>query len=364
MRARCSRVLSCADPAAAPLFARLAMFAFASALVVAPAKAQVVVPAGPVSVAVGVVGDAVLWPRRSPTWLSANIDSSSLRQNISFGDPALVNAVRQLAPLVLRVGGSASNALTYSTANEPCGTSFCQPRWLALLQFVNATGAELLFCFGSVHRLANGTWNSSGVPQMLSAAVANGFGPTLQTAKWQTGNEIGGNGTLRATDFYVIQRYSQSFGVSDELIGPSVSTANSFRADFLAAMGNGSALSYFSFHNYVMDKGTQCNLTWFLNLPKTTATYISAIAQQRAVTSIYAPGIRLSQEEMASAPQSGCPGLSNTFAAGFVYVASLVQLALSGADLVGRQDIFGYSFVGQPSYYSLLGPPGRSVGIL
>jgi hypothetical protein len=108
----------------------------------------------------------------------------------------------------------------------------------------------------------------------------------------------------------------------------------------------------------VLSTSTQCNVTWFLNMPISITTYRNSPSRQRIVTDVYAPGIKLYLEETASAPLGGCVGISATFAAGFLFSSGLILLSLYGVDMVGRQNIFGYSFVGTGSQYQLMGPPG------
>lgn len=54
------------------------------------------------------------------SFLSVNIDTASLDANIDLNDPVLINLIKQLGDVWLRVGGTSSNDLIYEP-NGPAG---------------------------------------------------------------------------------------------------------------------------------------------------------------------------------------------------------------------------------------------------
>jgi hypothetical protein len=71
-------------------------------------------------------------------------------------------------------------------------------------------------------------------------------------------------------------------------------------------------------------------------------------------------GIELILGETASAGTGGCSALSNSFAAGFWWVHTLGEVASLQYDQIYRQNLVGWSGIGDMSHYTLAGDPGWS----
>jgi heparanase 1 len=75
-------------------------------------------------------------------------------------------------------------------------------------------------------------------------------------------------------------------------------------------------------------------------------------------TQFMAPTTGIMIEETASTVIGGCVNASDRFIDGFYWVTVLCIAAARGAAQINRQDLAGWSFLGRPSHYELVGPPG------
>ena len=78
----------------------------------------------------------------------------------------------------------------------------------------------------------------------------------------------------------------------------------------------------------------------------------------RTAQLVAAPNAKIVLGETATTGDAGCPGLSNSFAAGFYWVDQLGRVAENGYWQVYRQDLVGFSGMNEGSSYALAGDPG------
>ena len=164
-------------------------------------------------------------------------------------------------------------------------------------------------------------------------------------------------------------------------------------ADFAEHVGG--ALDGVTVHAYPLPYAPACNLTNYLNKVLMLGIAIAAEEWKVLAEPLLNSGVPLIQGETATSAHGGCPGLSNTFVAGFTYMLELGSLgevccrrallpfllhslfslpptthllsspALQlGVAQVNRQDLAGWSSESGPSYYAMLGHPGWSSGPL
>eukprot|EP00937_MAST-01D_sp_MAST-1D-sp2_P008214 g8214.t1 len=85
---------------------------------------------------------------------SFTVDVCALKQGLNFSDPLLVALARNLAPAVLRIGGTDQNSFAYDMSDHApmapcaCGHKTCTMTadyWAAIARFINSTGLQLLF---------------------------------------------------------------------------------------------------------------------------------------------------------------------------------------------------------------------------
>jgi nucleoside-diphosphate kinase len=101
--------------------------------------------------------------------------------------------VARLAPVLLRIGGTASNGIEWSDGGVlPCGsgrgvTAVSAACFDTVLDFLNATGARLLFDFGGARATGSAAWNTSSADALMAHVAARGAGALIGGC--QIGNE-------------------------------------------------------------------------------------------------------------------------------------------------------------------------------
>ena len=105
-------------------------------------------------------------------------------------------------------------------------------------------------------------------------------------------------------------------------------------------------------------RGDQCDLQSFLNPRLWTEHLVPTFKAWKAIQEAASPESKLVLSETATAADGGCPGLSNSFAAGFYFVDVLGMAGEMGFHQVYRQDLVGFSGVNGGSSYPLAGEPG------
>ena len=101
-------------------------------------------------------------------------------------------------------------------------------------------------------------------------------------------------------------------------------------------------------------KQTNCFVADFLNRSKYRESVLPAVIKWQQMARELAPKASFILSETASAADGGCPGLSNTFLAGFYFIDILGEMASLGVHQVFRQDWVGFSGLGGGSSYALL----------
>jgi len=303
----------------------------------------------------------------SREYISVNIDSSSLAKGFDFLDPVLTNLVARLAPVLLRIGGTASNGLGWSAAGAlPCGSErgafvVSAACFDTVLAYLTATGARLLFDFGAARAAGSAAWNSSAADALMAHVAARGAGALV--GAWQIGNEDPGvaSGAQLGADFLTLKRLAAAHGLPDAVIGPSAGgTPAAWMADFCnATFGE---LAMWSAHTY---GGVDC-------ADATGASFVARRTYYGFVDQLHgyveakarwlANSTGLLVEETASAAIGGCVNASDRFIDGFYWLTVMGLPAEYGVTQVNRQDVAGWSFLGLESHYALAGPPGWTRG--
>ena len=173
----------------------------------------------------------------SASYVSVNIDTASLGLGFDFSDPVLHALVRQLSPILLRVGGTASHGLLWTgQPGLPCGSCGALPPQRGqvcvstdcldqLGGFLNATGARLLLDLAPT-RLepanSSSAWNSSNSEALMAWAATRPYASRL--AAWQVGNEQPTitTGTQLGLDFLRARDLARKHGLPAAIIGPSL----------------------------------------------------------------------------------------------------------------------------------------------
>lgn len=107
---------------------------------------------------------------------------------------------------------------------------------------------------------------------------------------------------------------------------------------------------------------TQCSVENFLSPWVWESAVADKLAGWKIRQEVACPASKIVLGETATAGDGGCAGLSNTFSAGFFWVDTLGTMAHLGYWQVYRQDLIGWSGIGAPSSYALIGDPGQVGG--
>ena len=314
-------------------------------------------------------------------YLSFNIDAGSLYHDLDFTDISLINIVKSLAdagPMQLRIGGTAADDVLYtgdSGLRGNCSVTSTEfiicvnnDMWDNINAFMKKTGARFVWDLNLKTRKHTNGWDFSNSETLLKYTEKKQF----KIEAFQLGNEV--------------EHFQQHFNftLSGKVVGEDFKTLASLLKDKYPSLNvpiygpdaccevDGTFLTSFTatakdivtaitIHDYPIARGPKstCLLSSFTNVTKFSALtdflttykgYVNAGARGKYLPIILG--------EFASTSLGGCEGLSNRFAAGFVFMFALSTVGKSGIVQINRQDIVGWSFEDRPSIYALVGEPG------
>jgi len=219
--------------------------------------------------------------------------------------------------------------------------------------FVQDTGLNLIFDLGNFVRYTNGSWNSTNAMEMLHHIAYRGF-----KIGWQLGNEpnsykkYGPERVVNATqaghdavELRRILRSNPSFGTL--LVGPDVTrpkpkgSALKYLREYLKTNAS-SEISAVSWHQYYVDGRTATEDE--MVSPKTLDLFKEQIEKMRSVLKETSTNKPMWLTETGSAWGGGAPGLSDTYAASFMYLDKLGIAAVYCSSVVARQTLLKGSY--------------------
>lgn len=325
-------------------------------------------------------------------YLSIAIDSSLIRNGWlrrNLCSRKLIVLTKPLAPAYLRIGGTAADQLIF-VPNEEVNeedlslskpfvaakaehVDFCDygyecnrnisdtfnmtvADWLAMNNFVKETDLSLLFDLNVLLR-HNNTWDSTNAKKLLTVSTEYAC-----NVSWQLGNEpnsfkhvfgVDISAKQLGKDFKELRQLLDDFPScykNSTLVGPDVTRPKllhlpsaSFMHQFLkAAKGSVNAAT---FHQYYVN-GRTAKLSDFLNVSVLDQLEDEINIMRLAVRTVNR-SLPLWLTETSSAWGGGAKGLSDTFAAGFMWLDKLGLAAKLGISLVVRQTLCG-------GHYSLI----------
>lgn len=355
------------------------------------------------------------------TYVSVNVDAGSIYNNFDFASPplrALTAHLVSAAPTQLRIGGGAADTVFFTGvggARGNCsglglpGIDICVSgeSWDGIAAFSASTGVGLVFDLNGAYGRRSGAdpWNSTNAAALLAHAADAASRGLAAPVGWQLGNEpedwykrsppLNVSGATLAADFRMLKSLlhaTPGLPQGSQVLGPDGCCEGRYAlmAEFAAHAGG--ALDGVTVHAYPLPYAPACNLTHYLDKNLMLGIVVAAEAWRALAAPLLDAGVPLIQGETATSAHGGCPGLSNTFVAGFTYmlelgalgevrvcvcISSLVRVSCPharsllpshphplqlGVSQVNRQDLAGWSSEGGPSYYALLGKPGWSNG--
>nr|XP_003469452.1 heparanase [Cavia porcellus] len=334
----------------------------------------------------------------SPAFLSFTIDAN-LATNPRFlaflGSPRLRTLARGLAPAYLRFGGTKTDFLIFDPKKEPtfeersCRRSrvnqgFCESRSLPskvekrlhlewpfqetlllreqyqkfntttysrssvdmLYSFAKCSGLHLIFGLNELLRTADSQWDSSNAQLLLDYCSSKGY-----DISWELGNEPNNfrkkagifiDGWQLGKDFVALHKLLQNSTFKNaKLYGPDISQPRGKSVKMLQSFLQtaGEVIDSITWHHYYLN-GHIATKEDFLN-PEVLDTFIVSVQKVLQVVEETRPGKKVWLGETSSAYGGGAPLLSDTFAAGFMWLDKLGLSAQMGIDVVMRQVLFG-----------------------
>lgn len=342
-----------------------------------------------------VITDGVVYRTVPDYFMSLGIDSSLVRnrwEHLNLTSPMMRTLARGLAPLLLRLGGTAADFLFFEEV--PRGEPLLWQSWNTppqwnfvmtkndvdnLVDFVGDVNWRLLFDLNVLVR-KDGRWDPRNARRLIKYIVEKRYAPLFDwelgnepnSLKHQTGRSV--SAQQLATDFCSMVKLVGSYGAFNGslYVGPGVTNpkretidmvnmdAMTYLLRYLKGITPSSTLNAVTWHQYYMNGhiATLYDFKKYSNLHQLQ----DQIAAARAVAQATGFGhVPMWLGETGSAYGGGAKGLSDRFAATFYYLDKLGVSARYGLDAVVRQTWYGghYAMLNQdmtpaPDYWVAL----------
>ncbi|HTX74228.1 MAG TPA: glycoside hydrolase [Rectinemataceae bacterium] len=313
--------------------------------------------------------------------------------SLDFRNLRLLAFAAQLAPAMLRVGGTEADRIGYriktghstekceepAVAPESAGHEFVMKKrlWKEIIGFVRAVDYKLLFVVsaGPADRDAEGRWLAGNAHRLIEYSARKGF----PVRAWELGNEVNGYPFVHGFRNRVsARRYTEDFRLFSNLVlslhpgaravGPASSVWPLFGEPnpiipTLARSGAMLPTDVLSWHYYpqqsrrgrIADRRASA-----LTLMRPSRLDSARIRARRIVRA--AGGREVWMTETGHALYGGEPGLSDTHCSSLWWLDQLGLLAQEGIQRVFRQALIGSdyglldqdSFLPRPDYYASL----------
>ncbi|KAJ8287064.1 hypothetical protein GJAV_G00046630 [Gymnothorax javanicus] len=216
-----------------------------------------------------------------------------------------------------------------------------------LYTFANCSGLDLIFGLNALLRTQRNSWDSRNAEMLLSYCESKQY-----NMSWELGNEpnsyekkagIRVDGYQLGEDFQSLRKILQDsrFYQTAKLYGPDIGQPKDHRRDLLEGfLKSGSkAIDACTWHHYYVN-GRDTSLEDFLD-PAILDSFATKTTEVFQTVDLVSPGMKVWLGETSSAYGGGALGLSDTFAAGFMWLDKLGLAAKLGLDVVIRQVLFG-----------------------
>ncbi|NXJ36340.1 HPSE2 protein, partial [Ciconia maguari] len=217
-----------------------------------------------------------------------------------------------------------------------------------LYNFADCSGLHLIFALNALRRNPNNSWNSSNALSLLKYSASKKY-----NISWELGNEpnnyrtlIGRsvNGSQLGKDYIqlrsllqLIRTYSRA-----NLYGPNIGRP---RKNVIALLEGfmkvaGSTVDAVTWQHYYID-GRVAKVTDFLKT-RLLDTLSDQIRKIQKVLNTYTPGKKIWLEGVGTTSAGGMNNLSDSYAAGFLWLNTLGLLASQGIDVVVRHSFLDH----------------------
>ncbi|XP_009577904.1 PREDICTED: inactive heparanase-2, partial [Fulmarus glacialis] len=217
-----------------------------------------------------------------------------------------------------------------------------------LYNFADCSGLHLIFALNALRRNPNNSWNSSNALSLLKYSASKKY-----NISWELGNEpnnyrtlIGRsvNGSQLGKDYIqlrsllqLIRTYSRA-----NLYGPNIGRP---RKNVIALLEGfmkvaGSTVDAVTWQHYYID-GRVAKVTDFLKT-RLLDTLSDQIRKIQKVVNTYTPGKKIWLEGVGATSAGGMNNLSDSYAAGFLWLNTLGLLASQGINVVVRHSFLDH----------------------
>ncbi|XP_030900495.1 inactive heparanase-2 isoform X4 [Melopsittacus undulatus] len=298
----------------------------------------------------------------SENFLSLQLDPSIIHDGwLDFlSSRRLVTLARGLAPAFLRFAGKRTDFLQFHNVKNPAKSrggpgpdyylkNYEDARSLdKLYNFADCSGLHLIFALNALRRNPNNSWNSSNALSLLKYSASKKY-----NISWELGNEpnnyrtlIGRsvNGSQLGKDYVqlrsllqLIRTYSRA-----NLYGPNIGRPRKNVISLLEGFMKvaGSTVDAVTWQHYYID-GRVAKVTDFLKT-RLLDTLSDQIRKIQKVVNTYTPGKKIWLEGVGATSAGGMNNLSDSYAAGFLWLNTLGLLASRGIDVVVRHSFLDH----------------------
>ncbi|XP_056147995.1 inactive heparanase-2 [Lampris incognitus] len=219
-----------------------------------------------------------------------------------------------------------------------------------LYNFAECAGLHLILGLNALHRNPDNTWNSSSTLNLLKYSAGKKY-----NISWELGNEPNAyrsmagravNSTQLAQDYAVLRNLLQSvrYYHRAHLYGPNAGRPRKNAILLLDGFMKkaGSVVDAVTWQHYYMD-GRVKQAEDFLKT-RLLDTLTEQITKVIKVVNTHAPGKKVWLGGVGPAWSGGTNNLSDTYAAGFLWLNTLGMAAVQGIDVVLRHSFFDYGY--------------------
>ncbi|NXH06013.1 HPSE2 protein, partial [Loxia leucoptera] len=217
-----------------------------------------------------------------------------------------------------------------------------------LYNFADCSGLHLIFALNALRRNPNNSWNSSNALSLLKYSASKKY-----NISWELGNEPNNyrtlmgrsvNGSQLGKDYtqlrsllQLIRTYSRA-----HLYGPNIGRPRKNVVAFLEGFMKvaGGTVDAVTWQHYYID-GQVAKVTDFLKT-RLLDTLSDQIRKIQKVVNTYTPGKKIWLEGVGMTSAGGMNNLSDSYAAGFLWLNTLGLLASQGIDVVVRHSFLDH----------------------
>ncbi|XP_050814768.1 inactive heparanase-2 isoform X1 [Gopherus flavomarginatus] len=217
-----------------------------------------------------------------------------------------------------------------------------------LYNFADCSGLHLIFALNALRRNPDNSWNSSNALSLLKYSASKKY-----NISWELGNEPNNyrtltgrtmNGSQLGKDYIQLKSLLQLIRTyaRTSLYGPSIGRP---RKNVIALLEGfmkvaGRTVDAVTWQHYYID-GRVAKVTDFLKT-RLLDTLSDQIRKIQKVVNSYAPGKKIWLEGIGATSAGGMNNLSDSYAAGFLWLNTLGMLANQGIEVVMRHSFFDH----------------------